>query len=566
MRTIKLFLILFTVLTVSSCNLLDIEPKDFTTPQTFYKNKEEAFMAVTGVYTTLRDVYGDTYSIQIASSDDLAYYDRNPITLGEMPVINNMTSTSNPIVYSVWTSLYSGISNANLFLENIDRTLIEEELKMTYVAEVKFLRAYYHFLLAQMFGNVPYRLETFKDIYKQDMPATDMTEIMIKVATEIELVMPNLLEIENKSYASGRVSQSAAKGLLARIYLKLAGWPSDLGKPMYEKALYWAKEVQSSGKHKLNADYAQIFINMASDKTELKESIFEVEMKGNRLDGHEATGRIGNTMGIANSDMGAESLGYSYGFFSVTLNLWDIYNDLDNDQMAETYFNEGSIGDIPSEKNHPDIRRDWNIAPYKFSSKSEKEYFRYKGEKYTNKDGKELTQDRTAYVTRNAGKYRREYEVVTPRNKNHTPINVPVLRYSDVLLMVAEADNEVNNGPSADAINAMKQVRERALGSYDKVNYEALNYESFKQLVKDERARELCFEFQRKYDLIRWNDYSAEMMKVVQYVSSDTRWDKTKSYAETNAKPVTNSKRHWWLPIPLDELSQNRALDQNPLW
>ena len=557
---------LFVVLTVSSCNLLDITPQDFASPSNFYKNQEEAHMALTGVYTTLRDVYADNYSLQVASSDDLGYYDRDPITLGEMPVLNNMTSTSNDLVYNLWGSLYAGISNANLFLEQIHKADMDEGVKMTYTSEVRFLRAYYHFLLAQMYGDVPYRVGSFKDIYEQNMPGTDMTEIMQNVTKEIEEALPYILDIDEKGFEVGRVSKSAAQGLLSRIYLKLGGWPSNLGKPMYEKALYWSNEVKKSGKHELNSDYAQLFINLASDRSDLKESIFEVEMKGNRLDGHQATGRIGNTIGIYNPDMSAESLGYCYGFISVTLNLWDLFNDLDNDQMAESYFSEGNIGPMPSEKNHPDIRRDWSIAPYAFGANSVKSYARYKGETYENKEGKEITQARTAYVTRNAGKYRREYELVTPRNKNHTPINVPVLRYSDVLLMIAEASNEVNNGPTEEAVNAMKAVRNRALGSYDKVDYGSLNYDTFKQLVKDERARELCFEFQRKYDLVRWNEYGAEMMKVVQYVNSDTRWDKSKSYAGTNAKPVTVSKRHWWLPMPARELSQNRALEQNPLW
>lgn len=573
MKYIKFLFIASVALLFGSCGFLDTDNEDFVQPSEFYKNQEEAYMALTGVYSTIKKVYAEDYSIKVSATDDLCYYDRSPSSVQEMPVLNNVSTTSDATSYSLWTKLYEGVSNANSFLENINRTDMNSELKSTYIAEVRFLRAYYHFLLTQCYRDVPYRTEAYKDINNRNFPATSQLEILQNIVLEMETAEVDVLEIDSKKLAAGRVSKSAIRGILARVYLKMAGWPTNVGKPAYEKALYWAQQVNKDNKHDLNPDYTDVFINMASDKYEQKESIWEADFKGNNVDGHRGAGRIGNSIGIQNNDISTESLGFSYGFISVTLNLWDMYNDLNNDGAAEESFDEGKLGAMPSEKNHPDVRRDWNIAPFKFvkTSPIDGEYWKrplqWKGEKVLDNngvEGKEAT--KTQYVDRNAGKYRREYEVVLPRDKNQTPINYPLLRYSDVLLMIAEASNEVNNGPVAEATEAVKAVRQRSIvEGYDLVNYGALNYDEMKQLIKDERGRELCFESLRKYDLIRWNDYDKEMMKVVRLVD-DSRWSNGKKYAGIYAAPVTTSKRQWWLPIPYKELSLNKSLTQNPDW
>ena len=264
---------------------------------------------------------------------------------------------------------------------------------------------------------------------------------------------------------AGRVSKSAVRGILARVYLKLAGWPINGGKPMYEKANYWAKQVNKDSKHQLNPDYKQIFINYASDVVEdtYRESIWEAEFKGNRQDAHQGSGRIGNTIGISNGDSSLGSDGYSYGFISCTLNLWDLYNYLDGDGIVDEGFEEGSM----NEREHPDVRRDWNIAPYRFAKQSNGNYVKfawgYKGMPNVDVNGKvnekNPTIAATQYVQRNAGKYRREYEKVLPRDKNQTPTNYPLLRYADVLLMIAESENEINNGPTQAACDAINAVR-----------------------------------------------------------------------------------------------------------
>src|SRR5690606_40669625 len=121
--------------------------------------------------------------------------------------------------------------------------------------------------------------------------------------------------------------------------------------------------------------------------------------------------------------------------------------------------------------------------------------------------------------TRYAGKYRRAEETFMPKSSGYTPINFPLLRYSDVLLMFAEAENEIN-GPTPDAVKYFNMVRRRAFGfPYDEADLLVPNpisdlpdedksdKVSFLLAIQDERSRELAFEALRKFDLVRWGIY-----------------------------------------------------------
>lgn len=550
-------------LTLGACDFLDTVPQDFVDPKNYFKTPEEAFMSLTSVYNRLtrQEVYGNVYPLMVVGTDDLGYYDRNTIPVG---IFNNNYSTSDPDVLKLWKFLYEGINNANFLLENIGNVPdMKPETKTLYTGEAKFLRAYCYFLLAQCWGDVPYRTESQQIPTDVDFANMPQKEVLERVVAEMEEAEGMVGEIDE--VPSGRVNKSAVRGILARVYLKLAGWPVNGGKPMYEKAAFWAKEVNKDKKHRLNPDYAQIFINYAADEidTKYRESIWEAEFKGNRQDAHQGAGRLGNTIGIANGDNSLTSDGYCYGFISCTINLWDMYNDIDGDGMVDEGFEEGSV----NEREHPDVRRDWNIAPFRYAKKKTGEYIKlnwgYKGEKNITVDGEDKgVYAATQYVQRNAGKYRREYEAITPRDKNQTPTNYPILRYADVLLMIAEAENEVNQGPTQSAYDAVNEVRKRSIKDVEEIT--DMDYAAFKQLVKDERARELCFEGTRKYDLIRWGDDYLNNMRAVAANTSDSRWDKNKNFAAAYANNA--GERYKWLPIPNRELGLNKLLKQNPEW
>src|SRR5690606_24042518 len=142
----------------------------------------------------------------------------------------------------------------------------------------------------------------------------------------------------------------------------------------------------------------------ARDVYDTKESIWEVEFWGNRVGNAFAeTGSLGSFIGISTSNT---DIGYSYAFINATERLYRLY--------------ESAINPLDNKEYSPDTRRDWNIAP-----------FRYTG---SNSDVESKWGSNQIYQ-RNAAKWRREYETLKPKSVAYTPQNFPILRYSDILLM-----------------------------------------------------------------------------------------------------------------------------------
>lgn len=227
------------------------------------------------------------------------------------------------------------------------------------------------------------------------------------------------------------------------------------------------KKVIDLGFHRLNPSYEEVFVNYAQDKYDSKESIWEVEFWGNGTGVYNVTGgSVGINNGIAYSATGTLGFGFSQGM--VRPHPW-LYRLYDAD----------------------DKRRDWAIAPYRYGTA-----------------GKESFPPTSLLIERFCGKFRRENELVLPKTNTQTPQNFPLVRYADVLLMAAEGINESENS-ATHALPYLNKVRRRAKGidvegGNVSVDLTGLSSEQLRSEIKNERARELCFEALRKNDLIRW--------------------------------------------------------------
>ena len=518
----KLLFIFIAGITLGSCNFFDVETAGFVSPETSYKDEESVQKALVGVYAPLSDLsfYGRDWFYAFNLQDDLSYYDRN-YTKQEL-FLNNYTYT-NATLNNLWANLYTGIDRANSFLEYIQGSPIDETLIAQYMGEVRFLRAYYFFTLSSLWGDVPLRLKSTRDTDMEalQMPSTPAAEVFDFITTEMEDVVGQVRAADQLN-GPGRISKSTVQGILARVYLKMGGFPLYKGKEAFEKAAYWARKVRNSRLHTLNPDYKEVFTNLSKDIYDLtyRESIWEIEFKGNNQDGHTTGGCVGSYNGVYNNQN--DAYGFGYGYVSVTLKLFDLFDD-------------------PN-----DVRREWNICEY---------YYRNGEKLWRNLNNKQ-------YVYCNAGKFRREYELSDTKDKDYTPINFPVLRYSDVLLMLAEAENEAYGGPTTLAYECINEVRRRANSDYPAVA--GLGQEDLRRLIIDERGRELCFEGLRRLDLIRWGLYVEAMTTERRAQVADPRWHANKSYADGIADYT--EYRHNWYPIPSKELATNFSIKQNPLW
>ena len=565
----KIFAIISALAALSSCNFLDMTP-NVISKETFYSNESEAKYGLAGVYGAMSHeaFYGNYYSLMLSNVDDLSYFNRAIQSSTAAQQYRFDASTTE--IYQAWTRIYKGVNNANAFMKAIAGSEFDPDGAM--YAEARFLRAYYHFILAQAWGDVPLRKEEVVSHSGVFCAATPQFDVLKWVVSEMEECLPTLLT--DVSIQPSRVTKTVAQGILARVYLFMAGDGVKGGdkKAFYGKARDCALAVITAGENHLNPDYSKVFINMIKDEydTEYHESMWEVEFLGDRSSAsYWSNGRIGDTMGLQSTGSTGYSsftCNYSYGMYNGSLKLWDLYW---SDDRTDDEKQMGSINDA---------RQEWNLPPYNYSGSNSWPPYGTDGS-----NGKTTCQasiDKTPYAYnsvsttqdptvaqghRNSGKWRREviYEGVKDSKRLYTTINYPLLRYSDVLLMYAEAANEYEGAPSAEAFACVKEIRDRAgiktraLSEYDQ--------ESFRQLVRNERGRELCFESLRKYDLIRWGIF-VEAMHDYARQTVDDRWSKNSTANYAAAIGAAVDVRHAQLPIPAVELGVNTLLVQNPLW
>ncbi|RPD41515.1 RagB/SusD family nutrient uptake outer membrane protein [Chitinophaga barathri] len=605
MKSFYLSLLAIALITQGSCNkFLETVPSDFLAPETYYNTEKELTYALTGVYDVLGspDLYGDNAFYHFDITDE-GVYGHAGVTAG-VQVYN--FSSSDPIVAATWKTLYNGIGRANLLLENIDRPVMDEAKRKVIKGETLFLRGYYYFLLAQMWGDVPLILNTTRSPDDTQRPRAPLSQVYNQVLADLkeaEILVPSIKTVG----FGGRANKSAVRGILARVCLYMAGYPLN-DRSKYTDARDWAKKVidDAEAAHALNNSYSQVFIHLSADKYDIKENLFEVEFWGNRSDAYTESGRLGSRNGIRCMNV---DTGYSLGRINATPRFYNRYQALDE-------------------------RRDWNIAPYIYGGANDAE--------------KQYWPENNTWQ-RSCGKYRRMYEVLLPKSTSFTPINYPILRYADVLLMFAEADNELSAMPSSEAVDAVNLVRRRAFGKnihgenlsgitvtsggsgYSATNLPVItitgsggsgatahatvsggritaititdrgafytsaptvtitggsgtgavaiaeittpgdadvqpgDYSSqnnFRAFLHDERSRELCFEGLRKGDLIRWQEFIAEMRAAGTEISQIA----ASAYKFESRAGLNVSEKNYLFPIPTNEMSLNRALVQNPGW
>ncbi|MGX5820900.1 RagB/SusD family nutrient uptake outer membrane protein [Chitinophaga lutea] len=508
-----------------SCKrFLDTKPKDFTSPEQFYTTPQQLREALAGVYNALAidATYGLYLSLFLQHGSDEAFYKNTSSTPNAMAYDHGVGDT---YVDALWRDLYKGVNRANYLLASINKPAMDEAERNVIKGEALFLRAFMYFQLVSNWGDVPLYLEPTVDSRDTDHPRTPMKTVYEQILADMKEAM-NLVQPFTATGKPVHISRTAIQAAMARVCLKMAGEPLK-DQSRFAEARDWADSVIRSGIHKLHPDYKQIFINETADLYDLQnnEMLWEIEFYGNSSGSLKMGGRFVNYASTYNLDNVA---GYAYERIGVTGTLYKMYDARD-------------------------LRRDWAIAPYAFRA---------------NKSPDEVLKAATDIYTRSCGKWRRKYETVLPRNTDYGPTNFPVIRYADVLLMFAEAENEVS-GPTPAAYAAINQVRRRGWGKLlpNAVDVTApdlagLSQEGFRQELRNERARELCFEALRKGDLIRWGVF-VERMKVVG-ADQGANAPANLKYSVRGYNNV--SEKHNLLPIPSLEVSLNKAIEQSPLW
>ncbi len=404
---------------VSCDKFLETTPLDKMDPKEIFDKESQLDAALTATYDIMGrgTLYSYTIPTRFATEGDEGFFYSSSRTTG--PQFYNQSSSDTEVL-GTWSILYEGIFRANLVLANVDKPKMDETRRKYIKGEALFLRSFYYFLLVSNWGDVPLILEPTKSVEGNAVAQTKAEQIYDRITKDM-IEAESLVRPIVGYNGAGHVTKSAVRGILARVYLYWAGYPLR-NTSKYVDAKMWAEKVINDleSNHQLNASYDQVFVNYAQEKYDNKESIFEVEFTDKGIGAYEV-GQIGSWIGIRSSNVKNPT---AYGFIGTTSMLFDRYQ----------------VGDL---------RRDRAIAPYSYGSSETKVDF-------------SATQKSRRYP----GKWRRDEELGLKLSQN-TPINYPLLRYSDVLLMFAEADFFVNNQTATtEAYEAINQVRRRGYGKY----------------------------------------------------------------------------------------------------
>ena len=227
-----------------------------------------------GVYGVMSNeaFYGNYYSLMCSNVDDLSYFNRSTTSNYTNMYKHDASATE---IYAAWTEIYKGIRNANAFMEAIPATEFDKDGKL--YNEARFLRAYYHFILAQAWGDVPMRKQAVTSHDKVMCAASPQFEVLTWATEEMEACIE--LAGEDLSNSPSRINKYIVHGILSRAYLFMAGESVNGGdkKDFYKKAMEHADVVIKSGKFQLNPEYSQVFINMISDEYDREREKVEYE-------------------------------------------------------------------------------------------------------------------------------------------------------------------------------------------------------------------------------------------------------------------------------------------------
>lgn len=516
----KYILVLLVALNFWSCDdFLDVPVKSNISTSNFFQTKEDFDMALTGAYNILTSAEWDPGHRWGNYFEGLMYLGR--VGTDECYVIHgdydqqisNYTYTpDNYIVSRTWFVQYVGISRTNTILNRYETSNVKlsETDKNRILGETYFLRGFFYFTLAKYFGEIPLVLNEVIDVSKLDTEKASLEKVYEQIISDFKKA-EELLPVSN---TNGRAHKYAATTFLAKVYLQMAGQP--LNDPnsaaLAEKA---ASDVINSGLFNLVDDYFSLFD--ASNEYS-SEYIFDIDFS-NTEDATHYGGQVGTVDGI--------STPYDL-YWQKVRTCQEFYEKFDS----------------------KDNRRN-SIADFRYIL-----------------NGDKLVIDRTpSAIDGNYYVYKFRHPL-DEADRGSTwvnwsnPINFPVTRYADVLLIQAEASARAGKTPTAEGLENLNKVRRRGFGvdintPNPNVDLTAMSYDKFMDAVLQERNFELCFEGHRWCDLVRFG-------KLEEGVKSFSKYEKTLEHT----KQAANFKaKHVILPIPQDVINaSNGKIAQNPLW
>lgn len=496
----KLFYILIpALLSITACkNGLDTEPTNFYTQDTYWSTSKQALEGLTGCYQVLAstDFYGGSTPHRWEAMTPNAYNYSNGHASNDF-ARGIQTGTTLGMNNNLWNGGYKGIGRCNTVIDKVSAMDIDAVLKSRIIGEAKFLRAFFYDKMNVVFGGVPLILSTPDINSHSSLPRNTYEEVLnqiLKDLSDAEAALP----VSYPASDAGRATKGAALALTARVQLQDKKYPA---------VVTTIDKLFALNKYSLYSNYNGLFRKANSGNSEI---IFDVRFKA-----PESTHEYDLVMA-------------QYSTQAPLKSLIDVYQMTDGKSIQEsTLYNPAD--------------------PYKNRDPRFAQTILYLGAPWRNRTATSADLHQTGFSFRKFT----EYNATTAGTITNSDLNYIVIRYADVLLMYAEAANEVN-GPTAAVYNRVNEVRKRPTVNMPELPA-GLSKEEMRQAIRLERRIEMAGEMSYFYDIRRWGTIETEMVGPIKDHAGNTI--QTRSF---------DPQRDYLWPIPYTEIDLNPALKQNP--
>jgi hypothetical protein len=501
---------LFIIVAFCSCSdFLNKDPLVETSAETYYSTESEANDAIIGCYAIsqneafqlgpfmiLGDNCSDDCDLGNANSEAFSWLGATAQALLKFDI-----QPTNWVSNQLWQQSFIGINRATQILDRIaDNEMIPETKKNQFMGEAFYLRAFYYFFLARQYGSMPIidHILTYDEYYQ---PRATMEETWAHIESDLKKAVELLPEKDQHDAQDlGRATKGAASTLLGKISLYQGKFAET-----YDALM----NVVNSHQYQLEPIYADIYTLEHENGVE---SIYEIQhsISGTGW----ADSNEGSILSFYEHDADPDDLVKWHNGWSMHCPTWDLANTYEGDdpRRGATIIFEGDFFDGRIHKN---TASSTGLQPKKW------------------------------YIP---------YDQRSQIDQSDCPKNIIFARYADVLLMLAEAANEL--GKTNEALDFLEQVRARARSNAEKDNVlpkvTETDKNTLRELIWHERRVELACEGQRFWDIVR----QGRAGQIMQAYSQKYNSIKGQSFVEGKSE---------LFPVPLDQITiSNGTMEQNP--
>ena len=550
---LKSVILLWAAVAACSCdNLLEEKAYDFVSPEQLGDSESAASQLVTGAYNTIITNFIAPGSYLYLTNMDCDYASGASWAFGNVGAGNPQGFWG---IDHMWQGCYTLIHRANLATSKITAmNNLTPESKEDALGQLCFLKAWAYFNLVRNYGPVPIFRKSIsegEDMHQARSSVADVYAHIIELLDQAE----NMYSKNDAGFIEGHASSGAAKALLAKVYATMASGAMS-GVPIVVKGGKPSNPEPQAITHTAQtvAGYESFdskkYYELARDKAweviqeyTLFDKYMDVWSIANRNKGEHiwmaqaksADADFGNTIcqdyvGIFKEDGTME--GNWYGM----RDHWYLLFEEKDKRAVDGVIHRYASGGISNGKVI------YNYYPRWYADKvANKEVYDSEGNAF---DGTEVYQEGEGWTLAKLTKF----TFVTDRKQKNSDFHFPLLRLPDIMLIYAEAVNELNGGPDAEAYNQVNRIRTRANATL----FSGMNQNEVRSAVLEERARELAYEADRRYDLFRWGIY----LGVMNAIDMDEH-NVTKRRLERNLL----------YPLPISEVNANDKIDSNnPGW